>query len=158
MHRSRLFAQHLSSFGWEPILITVHEDFYEEELNWNLHALLPPNQRIEKVNAYKVKKYRLIGDIGLRGSFQLRSRALELIKSEKIDFVYIPIPSFYPVLIGSYLFLKTGVKYGIDYIDPWVHQFPGSNKIFSRHWFSTQLAKFLEPIAVKHASLITGVF
>jgi hypothetical protein len=50
-----------------------------------------------------------------------------------------------------------GIKYGIDYIDPWVHQFPGSNKILSRHWFTTQLAKLLEPIAVKKASLITGV-
>jgi hypothetical protein len=49
------------------------------------------------------------------------------------------------------------VKYGIDYIDPWVHTFPGSHKIFSRHWWSTQLAKYLEPIAVKKASLITGV-
>jgi hypothetical protein len=38
-----------------------------------------------------------------------------------------------------------------------VHVFPGSDKIFSRHWFTTQLAKFLEPIAVKHAALITGV-
>ncbi len=60
-------------------------------------------------------------------------------------------------LLGPYLFKKTGVPYGIDYIDPWVHVFPGSDKIFSRHWFTTQLAKFLEPIAVKHASLITGV-
>jgi hypothetical protein len=60
-------------------------------------------------------------------------------------------------LIGPYLFKKTGVKYGIDYIDPWVHQFPGSEKLFSRHWFSTQLAKILEPIAIKNASLITGV-
>jgi hypothetical protein len=49
------------------------------------------------------------------------------------------------------------VKYGIDYIDPWVHVFPGSDKLFSRHWFSTKLAKWLEPKAVKHASLITGV-
>ncbi len=60
-------------------------------------------------------------------------------------------------LLGPYLFKKTGIPYGIDYIDPWVHVFPGSDKIFSRHWFTTQLAKFLEPIAVKHASLITGV-
>lgn len=157
VHRSRLFAQHLSSFGWEPIILTVHEDFYEEQLDWNLHALLPSNQRIEKVKAYKVNKPRLIGDLGLRGFFQLRRRALEIIKSEKIDFVYILIPSFYTALIGPYLFKKTGVKYGIDYIDPWVHQFPGSNKLFSRHWFSTQLSKLLEPIAVKHASLITGV-
>jgi hypothetical protein len=157
VHRSRLFAQHMPALGWEPIILTVHEDFYEEQLDWNLHSLLPANQRIEKVKAFKVSKPRLIGDIGLRGFFQLRRRALGLIKSEKIDFVYIPIPSFYTALIGPYLFKKTGVKYGIDYIDPWVHQFPGSNKLFSRHWFSTQLAKFLEPIAVKHASLITGV-
>jgi len=82
---------------------------------------------------------------------------LELVKSERIDFVYIPIPSFYVALIGPYLHRKTGVKYGIDYIDPWVHRFPGSDKLFSRHWFSMHLAKFLEPRAVKHAALITGV-
>ena len=157
VHRSRLFAQHLPAFGWNPIILSVHEDFYEEALDWNLHKLIPANQRIEKVSAFKVGKPRLVGDIGLRAYFQLRRRALELIRSEKIDFVYIPIPSFYTALIGPYLFKKTGVKYGIDYIDPWVHQFPGSNKLFSRHWFSTQLANFLEPIAVKHASLITGV-
>jgi hypothetical protein len=157
VHRSRLFAQHLPALGWKPIILTVHEDYYEEALDWKLHQLLPKDQRIEKVSAFKVTKPRLIGDIGLRGYFQLRRRALEMIRSEKIDFVYIPIPSFYMALLGPYLFKKTGVPYGIDYIDPWVHVFPGSDKIFSRHWFTTQLAKLLEPIAVKYASLITGV-
>jgi hypothetical protein len=157
VHRSRLFAKHLPALGWNPIILTVDENYYEEVLDWKLHQLLPKDQRIEKVSAFKVTKPRLIGDIGLRGYFQLRRRALELIRSEKIDFVYIPIPSFYMALLGPYLFKKTGVPYGIDYIDPWVHVFPGSDKIFSRHWFTTQLAKFLEPIAVKHASLITGV-
>jgi hypothetical protein len=38
-----------------------------------------------------------------------------------------------------------------------VHYFPGSEKILSRHWFSSKLARLLEPIAVKNASLITGV-
>ena len=157
VHRSRLFALHLPDFGWNPVILTVHEEFYEEALDWNLHKLITSDQRIEKVSAFKVGKPRLVGDIGLRAYFQLRRRALELIRAEKIDFVYIPIPSFYMALLGPYLFKKTGVPYGIDYIDPWVHQFPGSHKIFSRHWFSTQLAKFLEPIAVKHAALITGV-
>jgi len=157
VHRSRLFAQHLPTFGWDPIILTVDERDYEESLDWNLHALLPKNQRIEKVRAFPVTKPRLIGDIGLRAFFQLRKRALELVKSERIDFVYIPIPSFYVALIGPYLHRKTGVKYGIDYIDPWVHRFPGSDKLFSRHWFSMHLAKFLEPRAVKHAALITGV-
>ena len=100
VHRSRLFAQHLPAFGWEPVILTVHEDFYEEELDWNLHKLLPNGQRIEKVPAYPVTKPRLVGDIGLRAFFQLRKRALELVKSEQIDFVYIPVPSFYVSLIG----------------------------------------------------------
>jgi hypothetical protein len=157
VHRSRLFAQHLPSFNWEPIILTVDERYYEEKLDWNLFKLLPAGQRIEKVKAYRIIKPRLIGDIGLRGFFQLRKKALQLIKEERVDFVYIPIPSFYVSLIGSYTYRKTGVPYGIDYIDPWVHTFPGSEKIFSRHWFSTQLAKYLEPKAVKNAALITGV-
>lgn len=157
VHRSRLFTQHLPSFGWDPIILTVDERDYEESLDWNLHALLPKNQHIEKVRAFPVTKPRLIGDIGLRAFFQLRKRALELLKTEHIDFVYIPIPSFYVALIGPYLHRKTGVKYGIDYIDPWVHRFPGADRLFSRHWYSMYLAKFLEPKAVKNASLITGV-
>jgi hypothetical protein len=157
VHRTRLFAQHLPSFGWEPIILTVDEQYYEEKLDWDLHKLIPSSQRIVKVNAIKVGRPRLIGDIGLRAFFQLRKKAVELIKKEQIDFVYIPIPSFYTALLGPYLHKKTGIKYGIDYIDPWVHEFPGSEKLFSRHWFSTQLAKLLEPISVKHASLITGV-
>lgn len=157
VHRTRLFAQHLPSFGWEPIILCVNENDYEEELDWNLHSLLPKEQRIEKVRAFPVTNPRFIGDIGLRAYFKLRRRALVLVLKEKIDFVYIPIPSFYVSLIGAYLNRKTGVKFGIDYIDPWVHQFPGSDKLFSRHWFSTELAKYLEPKALKNVSLITGV-
>ena len=147
----------MPSFGWEPIILAVDEKYYEEKLDWNLHKLLPENQHIEKVNAFKVTKPRLIGDIGIRAFFQLYKKAKEIIKIEKIDFLFIPIPSFYCALLGRCLHRSTGVKYGIDYIDPWVHFFPGSNKKFSRHWFSTQVAKFLEPIAIKKASLITGV-
>jgi hypothetical protein len=157
VHRARLFAQHMPGFGWEPIILTVDEQFYEEKLDWNLFKLLPADQRIEKVKAFNITKPRLIGDIGLRAFFQLRQRALEIIKTENIDFVYIPIPSFYLAMLGPYLKKKTGVKYGIDFIDPWVHFFPGSNKLFSRHWFTTHIAKFLEPFAVSNASLITGV-
>ncbi len=157
VHRSRLFAQHLPSFGWDPIILTVDEEYYEEDLDWNLYKLIPPQQQITKVGAYPITKPRLIGDIGLRAFYQIRKKALEIVKIQKIDFVYIPIPSFYTALIGPYLHQKTGVKFGIDYIDPWVHRFPGSERIFSRHWWSTQFAKFLEPKALKGVSLITGV-
>lgn len=138
-------------------MLTVDERFYEEKLDSKLEKLLPINLRIEKVNAYNLSKSRIVGDIGLRAFFQLYKRARQLIQSEKIDFLFIPIPSFYIALLGRWLHHSTNIRYGIDYIDPWVHSFPGSEKFLSRHWFSTKLAKLLEPIAVKKASLITGV-
>ena len=144
-------------FGWQPVVLTVHEDYYEEENDWNLCKLLPNDLRIEKVRAFRLTRPRIIGDISLRAFFQLLKRSKQLIKNEHFDMVYISIPSFYTALIGRMIFNKTAVRYGIDYIDPWVHDFPGSNKIFSRHWFSKQLSKILEPIAVKKASMITGV-
>src|SRR5258706_6000147 len=134
VHRARLFAMHLPSFGWEPIILAVHENFYEEALDRNLEKILPKNLHIEKTNAFRVTNLRLIGDIGLRGFFELYRRARFIIKNEKVDFLYITIPSFYVALLGRWLHASTGVKYGVDYIDPWVHEFAGSDKLFSRHW------------------------
>ena len=157
VHRTRLFAQHLPRYNWEPIILCVHEKYYEENLDWNLYKLLPTQLKIEKVHANKLTKPRLIGDIGLRAFIQLYKKAKEIIKTNEIDFIYIPIPSFYVALLGRLLHKKIGIKYGIDYIDPWVHNFPNSNKLFTRHWVSKKIANTLEKIAVKKASLITGV-
>ena len=82
---------------------------------------------------------------------------VKLIETEQIDFLYIPIPSHFAALIGRLAHRKTGVKYGIDYIDPWVHHWPGTEKKFSRHWWSMKIGDWLEPIAVKNVSMITGV-
>jgi hypothetical protein len=157
VHRSRLFARHLPSFGWHPVILTVHERYYEEKLDHDLERLLPDGQEIVKTGAFPVTRPRLIGDIGLRGFFHLWRAALKIIQTSSVDIVYIPIPSFYGALLGRLLHATTGVRYGIDYIDPWVQFFPGSERKFSRHWWSTILSRILEPIAVKRASLITGV-
>lgn len=157
VHRPRLFAKHLLTFGWEPTVLTVHENYYEETKDENLVKLLSGTLRIEKVKALPITRPRIVGDIGLRSLPYLYRKAKELIKKEGFDFLFIPVPSFYTALLGRWLHRSTGIPYGIDYIDPWVHQFPGSEERFSRHWWSTKLARWLEPIAVKKASLITGV-
>lgn len=157
VHRCRFFAMHLPKFGWEPIVLTVHERYYEEEPDWNLVKLLPDILRIEKVNALPTKPIRLVGDIGIRGFFPLMFRTISLIKKERINFLYIPIPSNYTSLIGRIAKFITGIKYGIDYIDPWVHKFPGSEVKYSKHWLAMKLADLLEPIAIKKVDLITGV-
>lgn len=156
-HRARLFAMHLPAFGWEPVILTVDQKYYEESLDHNLSRLVPAGVRVEKAGAFRVTRPRLIGDVGLRGFLQLYRKAKKLIRENKIDFLLVTIPSFYPALLGRWLHASTGIPYGIDYQDPWVHQFPGSDRLFSRHWFSRKLSGFLEPIAVKKATLITGV-
>lgn len=157
VHRIRLFAQHLPSFDWEPVILTVHEDYYEENKDYDLVKLLPPQLRIVKANAFSITKPRLIGDIGLRAFWQLYQKGKQLLQNEKFDFLLCSIPSFYCALLGRLLHSTTGIRYGIDYQDPWVHKFPGSNKFFSRHWLSTNIAKILEPVAIKNTSLITGI-
>ena len=43
VHRSRLWAQHLPEFGWEPIIVTAHSKYYEEKLDPALLKLSIPN-------------------------------------------------------------------------------------------------------------------
>src|SRR3982751_5018109 len=83
VHRARFFAQHLPQNGWEPIVLMVDENYYEEELDRNLEKLLPADLRIEKVPAMRITKPRLIGDIGLRAFSSMYKRAKQLIQTEQ---------------------------------------------------------------------------
>jgi glycosyltransferase involved in cell wall biosynthesis len=60
-------------------------------------------------------------------------------------------------LLGRFVHDRLGVAYGIDYIDPWVHDTVANGKRFSKAWASNQLARWLEPWALKHVRLLTGV-
>lgn len=159
VHRARLFAQHLPEFGWEPIVLAVHPDDYLEELDSNLASLVPETVRVEWVRAafgpVEVGDRRLIGDVVLRAYRPLLRRGLEVIDRERVDFVHVLIPSFYGALLGRAIYKRRGVPYGVDYIDPWVE--PNSYPVGSKIWASQRLARVLEPIAVREASLITGV-
>lgn len=157
VHRARLLAQHLAEFGWEPIVVTTHWKHYEEPLDWDLNTLVSPQLRVVRTGAVPVRPLRLIGDIGIRG-FVFHLRALrEMAARRELDFLHITIPSNYSALLGPALWRSHGVPYGIDYIDPWVHDWPGSEVLFSKAWASCRLARWLEPRAVRQARLITGI-
>ena len=64
--------------------------------------------RIEKEKAFK--RFLGIRDIGLRAFLQLYIKAKQILKQERIDFLYIPIPSFYCALLGRFLHRATGIK------------------------------------------------
>src|SRR5687767_9704116 len=100
VHRSRLLAQHLPKFGWDPIIVTVDHRYYEEQLDWGLAALLPEWLQIERVAALPTKPVRLVGDIGVRAWFHMLSRILHIIDRQRVDFLYVTIPSNYAALLG----------------------------------------------------------
>lgn len=157
VHRARLWAQHLGEFGWKPIIVTTHWRHYEERLDWKLCDLVDPELEIIRTSALPTKPFRVVGDIGVRG-LPWHLRALRrLFDDRRIDFLHITVPSFYSAILGDLLYRRRRVPFGIDYIDPWVHTWPGSERRFSKAWISAKLSQVLEPRAVRHASLITGV-
>jgi len=157
VHRARLWSLHLREFGWEPIIVTTHWDYYEETPEPNLLELLPADLKIIRTKAFGTKPVRLVGDIGIR-AFWLHYRTLcELARKKEMNFLHITIPSNFSACLGRLIHHRYGTPYGIDYIDPWVHQFPGSDRPLTRAWGSARLAERLEPWAVKKASLITGI-
>lgn len=160
VHRPRLIGNFLPQFDWEPTLLTIKEQYYEEPPDNDLIKTVAPHIKIVKVNAFPVITIfgrRIIGDIGIRGLLHLYKAAQTIVKNNNIDFIWIPIPSWYVALLGRRLYKQTGVPYGIDYIDPWISQLAPHEKKFSRAWWSNQIAHILEPIALKTARLITGV-
>jgi hypothetical protein len=159
VQRVRLITDFIQKFGWNVVLICVHPKYLEEEKSNDLLKLQNQQLEIHSVNAFNVsKRFRFLGDISLRSFPFLLIKAIQIVKIRRIQIVWIPIPPFYTSLLGRFLQLFfPKLKYGIDYIDPWVHDFPGRTKLFSRAWASYKLSYLLEPIAVKKASFITGI-
>ena len=155
VHSARLIVNYLPEFEWHPIILTVEHQFYEEKPDFDLLKTVSEKVEVIYTKATPIKKLRIVGDIGLRGFKYLKKRALEIIEMQKIDFIWIPIPSFYVAMLGPIIYKKTRTPFGIDYIDPWVRDIKNRRNI--RSILSLFVAKIAEPRAVKKAALISGV-
>jgi hypothetical protein len=157
VHRARLWSQYLPEFGWEPIVVTTHHAHYEERLDWALLDLIDPGLPVIRTGALPTRPLRVIGDVGIRALLPHYLALCRLAAEGRMDFLHITIPSNYSALLGRMVHARYAVPYGIDYNDPWVHDFPGSDRPLTKAWASARLARVLEPWAVRDASLITGV-
>ena len=160
VHRVRLIANQMHHFGWKAIVLTVHESHLEEDLSYDLNRLVNKEIEVIKVDAAPVRHLfgkRLVGDIGLRAFQSLRNEALALATQRKIDFVWFSLPPWYTPFIGAHLWKRLGIPYGVDYRDPWVYKLTDEQKGLNRATLTIALAHLLEPVALKHAALISGV-
>jgi hypothetical protein len=155
VHRARLWSKYLPEFNWEPIVVTTHWDYYEEAIDAELLELVSPSTRVIRTPALPIGPVRIIGDIGLRALYWHFKVLDGLIRRNEVDFIHITIPSNYLAVLGGMLYSRHKFPFGVDYQDPWVDDAP--KKPLSKAWLSQRLARALEPWALKHAALITGV-
>ena len=160
VHRVRLLVNEMSSLGWHPIVLTVHQDDYEGPPASGSEVLVSRDIEVIKVRARKsltVAGKRLVGDIGLRGWTALRRKALELASSRTIDFAWFSLPSWYPSLFGPELHSRFGIPYAVDYQDPWVHEVAAQYGWYHRAQWTNRLAQILEPRALRNVAFLSAI-
>jgi hypothetical protein len=157
VHRSRLWAYHLEEFGWKPVILTTDPAYYECLLAPELLDLQPPSLEIIRTRALPTRPLRLIGDIAIRSLYWYWRALSERARAGEFDFLHFTIPASMASLLGPVVYRRFRIPYGIDYIDPWVHETAQNHRPLSKAWFSERLSSICEPIAVRHARLITGI-
>lgn len=155
--RARLWSRYLPEFGWEPIVVTGDPARYEERPDPDLDRLVAPGLRVIHAPTWPTRPVRIVGDLGVRAFWGCYRVLSGLAARQEIDFVLVTIPSNFLAPVGRLVHARHGLPFGIDYQDPWVNRWPGVDRPFTRAWASYTLSKLLEPIAVRGASLITGM-
>jgi Glycosyltransferase Family 4 len=159
-HRARQFAAHLPRYGWRPTVLTVRPEFYQEAHEPELCTLLDRDLDVVRTGAIPPKWPGGwgIGDLGIRVFWHQARAIARLCRERRIDLVYLPCPPNHQLLLGRFVRSRLGIPYVVDYIDPWTSEWLEEHaRPFTKLWVVHQLAKHLEPIAIRRASGITAV-
>jgi glycosyl transferase family 4 len=159
-HRARQFATHLPRYGWQPTVLTVQPEFYQEALEPELCALVPPDVEVIRTAAIRPRRQGGwgIGDLGARVLWHHGRAICRLCRERRIDLVYLPCPPNHQLLLARLVHARLGIPYVFDYIDPWMSDWLETHaRPFTKLWVVHQLARHLEPIAIRRAAGITAV-
>lgn len=156
--RVRLIVKHAASLGYYPVVFTVDHSLREEledpwmvELAGTEHSIVT----VKCLDARVTRKFG-VGDLGLRMLPYLTKALRKHAKIEKPVFMLYPVPSWYVLMVAPRVKRITGVPYGIDFIDPWVHPMDERERSVKKrlsHWISRRMEKKV----CLHASIIYAV-
>ncbi len=155
--RVRMIVPYCLENGYEPTVFTVSPKHREEtEDEWMLQ-LLGKGCPVVEVGCLSQTWTRKIGigDLGLRMLPFLFFALWQHARKEKPAFMLYPVPPWFILVIAPIIKWLTGVPYGIDFIDPWVHK----TKTYTtyKHKLTQEIAKTLEGWVVRNASVIYAV-
>jgi len=164
-HRVRLLAPHLPAAGWMPTILTLEPSAYEGRLDPALAALVPTTLDVVRASAWPARwtRYAGFGDLGLRALTGLRRACRSLLATRQFDALFITVYPVYPALLGHSLKTTFGVRFVLDYQDPWVGEWGrsvGGGRDGEPDWksrASRALGEWLEPHAVAAADALTAV-
>jgi hypothetical protein len=162
MHRIRMSLPYFNQFGWDAAVVCVDDRYSEMVKDDLLLQSIPAGIKFYRVNAASKK---LTSKIGL-GSLALRSlrsflvKVNQLLNTEKFDLIYFSTTQFPVCILGPYWKNRFGIPYVIDMQDPWHSEYYQGKPKAQRppkYWFSYNLHKMLEPIAMKQTDGLISV-
>lgn len=165
MQRVRMALPHLRALGWEPTVLALDPASIEggarEPL---LETTYPADVRIVRARGISPALTRRIGFGGLwlRCGRALRVAAESLLRGEQFDLAFFSTTQFDAFALGPRWQRKFGVRYVLDYQDPWINPYyartrtcpPGGKLKFALAQFR---ARRHEPATLRDASGIVAV-
>jgi len=162
MHRVRQNVNYFEQLGWKATVVSVLPKYVETGQDQLLLHSIPTNLQIFQIKAFSTSWTRKLG----LGALALRSllfyffKVNSILKSQTFDLIFFSTTQFPVLILGRYWKWRFGVPYIIDMQDPWHSDFyrnkPKSDRP-PKYWFSYNLNKFLEPIAMKSVAGIIAV-
>jgi len=163
MHRVRQGLPYFKQLGWEPVVITVDEQYAgaysRDELL--LHTI-PEDIEVHRVKALTEKHTRKIGlgSLSIRAYWHIRKKGNELLKNRKFDLVYFSTTAFHVMALGPVWKRKFKVPFVLDIQDPWRNDFyldkPASERP-PKFVVAYNIDKYLEAKTVPFADGIISV-
>ena len=162
MHRIRTSLPYFEENGWEAEVVVVKQRHVDLPIDNLLLESLPENIKIHQVSAFSKKttsKFGL-GSLALRSIYFYKKYIDKLLEKNPFDLIYFSTTEFPLCVLGAHWKKKFNIPFVIDMQDPWhsdYYQDKPKNERPPKYWFSYNLHKFLEPIAMKRVSGLISV-
>ena len=159
VHRARILSKHLPKWGWEPVVVCVHEKHHKERLDPELAELVPSNLRVLKVDAWSSSICKPLGlnDVGIRGYSAMKAAVDREIAIWGADLLFITVLPGFPMLMGPSVRRKHRIPFVLDYQDPWLPQRYLDEPFGTKRWLAYRIARSVERRVIGQVDAITSV-
>lgn len=161
VHRARYVAKHAAAHGWTVEVLAVDPEYHAMPSDPELYELMPEGIDLTQTGALPLAITQRLGvtNTGLIAYPHLRRALRTIIEQRRPSMIYTHGPVFFTFRLAMEARKRFGVPYVLDFTDPWVWRLTDEEqrRRVSKAKLARQLALFLEPETVRHASHVFAV-